>query len=65
MSLPASITPPGERFNIAQHLLELNRGRASKPAFIDDHGSISYGELDECVRRMASDRKSTRLNSSH
>ena len=53
MSLAASVTPPGERFNIAQHLLALNQARAGKTAFIDDHGSITYGELDECVRRMA------------
>ena len=54
MSLPSSITPPGERFNMAQHLLAVNRERASKTAFIDDHGAISYGELDDRVRRMAS-----------
>ena len=27
--------------------------RAAKAAFIDDHGSLSYGQLDERVRRMA------------
>ena len=53
MSLADSITPPGERFNMAQHLLEINRERAAKTAFIDDHGSITYGELDDRVRRMA------------
>ncbi|HEY2629089.1 MAG TPA: benzoate-CoA ligase family protein [Usitatibacter sp.] len=45
--------PPGERFNFAQHLLERNRARAKKVAYIDDHGSMTYGELDERVRRMA------------
>ncbi|HLX22507.1 MAG TPA: AMP-binding protein, partial [Usitatibacter sp.] len=46
--------PPGERFNFAQHLLERNRTRAGKAAYIDDQGILSYGELDERVRRMAS-----------
>ena len=47
------VDAPPERFNFAQHLLELNRGRAGKTAFIDDAGSLSYGALDERVRRMA------------
>ncbi len=45
--------PPGDRFNFAQHLLEANRGRAQSIAYIDDHGRMTYGELDERVRRMA------------
>src|SRR5580704_12966709 len=45
--------PPGERFNFAQHLLERNRSRAGKVAYIDDQGSMTYGELGERVRRMA------------
>jgi benzoate-CoA ligase len=44
---------PGERFNFAQHLLEANRGRAGSIAYIDDHERMTYGELDERVRRMA------------
>jgi benzoate-CoA ligase len=47
------IAPPGERFNIAQHLLQANPGRAAKPAFIDDLGQLSYGQLAERVQRMA------------
>jgi benzoate-CoA ligase len=46
-------TSPPERFNFAQHLLETNRGRAAKPAYIDDGGTLSYGELDLRVRRCA------------
>ncbi len=42
-----------ERFNFAQHLLDANIARRGKAAFIDDEGSLSYGELDERVRRMA------------
>lgn len=48
-----AVTPPGERFNFAHHLLQLNSARADKPAFVDDMGSLSYGELSERVRRMA------------
>jgi benzoate-CoA ligase len=45
--------PPGERFNFAQHLLDANRGRARSVAYLDDHESMTYGELDDRVRRMA------------
>ncbi|MEO8280672.1 MAG: benzoate-CoA ligase family protein [Ideonella sp.] len=48
-----AIQPPGARFNIAQHLLCANETRAAKPAFIDDAGSMTFGELDERVRRVA------------
>ncbi len=48
-----AVTPPPERFNFAQHLLALNEGRASKAAFIDDTGPLSYGQLQERVRRVA------------
>ena len=53
MTLPDTIPAPGERFNLAQHLLQLNAGRGDKAAFIDDHGPLSYGELAERVRRLA------------
>ncbi len=49
MTIPA----PGQRFNFAGHLLQANAGRAAKAAFIDDHGTLSYGALDERVRRFA------------
>ena len=45
--------PPGERFNFAQHLLDANRARPASVAYIDDRESMTYGELDERVRRMA------------
>jgi benzoate-CoA ligase len=45
--------PPGERFNFAAHLLEANRGRPDAIAYIDDHESMTYGELDQQARRMA------------
>ncbi|MEZ5479399.1 MAG: benzoate-CoA ligase family protein [Thiolinea sp.] len=44
---------PGESFNFAQHLIERNAGRADKIACIDDHGSLSYGELAERIRQVA------------
>jgi benzoate-CoA ligase len=49
---PAVAAPP-ERFNFAQHLLESNAGRPDKAAFVDDAGTLSYGELDTRVRRLA------------
>ncbi len=48
-----TVQPPGEYFNFAQHLLAANHGRADKTAFVDDLGTLSYGALDERVRRMA------------
>jgi benzoate-CoA ligase len=47
------VEPPPEAFNFAAHLLEANAGRPDKPAFIDDVGSVTYGELDERVRSFA------------
>ena len=44
---------PGAAFNFAQHLLALNHARASKTAYVDDAGSLSYGELSQQVRRLA------------
>ncbi len=42
-----------ERFNFAAHLMQLNAARAAKIAYIDDNSSVSYGELDERIRRVA------------
>ena len=44
---------PPERFNSAAHLLEVNAGRADKPAYIDDAGPLTYGALADRVRRCA------------
>ncbi len=44
----------GEVFNYAAHLFELNRERLDKVAYIDDQGSLTYGELENRSRRMAS-----------
>lgn len=53
MTTPETVASPGDRFNFAQHLLDLNVTRSGKAAFIDDHGALSYGELDDRVKRMA------------
>ncbi len=47
------VQPPGANFNFAQHLITRNLARAGKTAYIDDHGSLSYGELSERIRRLA------------
>lgn len=44
---------PPERFNFAAHLLALNAAWPQRTALIDDHGTLSYGELAERVRRCA------------
>jgi len=46
------------RFNFAQHLLEVNTGRADKTAFVDDQGSLRYGDLAQRVRRLAAGLRS-------
>ena len=48
-----NVAAPGEAFNYAAFLLELNRARADKTAYIDDQGELSYGELDDGARRLA------------
>ena len=53
LSTEPPIQPPAERFNFAQHLLACNAERANKAAFIDDLGMVTYGRLDERVRRVA------------
>src|SRR5688572_31837524 len=50
---PTTVPAPPELFNFAQHLLAANAARHGKAAFIDDLGTLAYGELDERVRRFA------------
>jgi len=50
---PTHVAPPGEPFNFAHHVLQLNGQRAAKAAFVDDVGALAYGALDERVRRIA------------
>ena len=46
------------RFNFAQHLIECNAARPEKAAFIDDLGALSYGELEQRLRRLAAGLRS-------
>ena len=39
-------------FNFSQHLLQENVAHPDKIAFIDDHGVLSYGQLEDRVRRV-------------
>ena len=42
-----------ERFNFAEHLFSVNSGRPAKAAYIDDRGTLSYGDLEERSRKFA------------
>ncbi len=53
MTTQPPIDAPGQAFNFAQHLLMCNTQRADKAAFIDDLGTLNFGQLDERVRRAA------------
>ncbi|MEO8079559.1 MAG: benzoate-CoA ligase family protein, partial [Caldimonas sp.] len=46
MTVPAT-------FNLAAHLFALNAGRASKVAYRDDHGTLTYGALEARSRQLA------------
>jgi len=48
----AVATPPA-RFNFAQHLITCNAMRPAKIAFIDDLGALSYADLEDRIRRLA------------
>jgi benzoate-CoA ligase len=49
-----NLAAPAEVFNYASYLLDPNRDRPDKTAYIDDQASLSFGELDTRVRAMAS-----------
>ena len=52
--MSATLPPaPPERFNFAAHLLTLNAAWPERAALIDDHETVTYGELAERVRRCA------------
>lgn len=44
---------PGDRFNYASYLIELNRQRAEKVAYIDDSSELRYGELESHIKALA------------
>jgi benzoate-CoA ligase len=47
------VPAPGENFNFTQYLMDCNAQRSGKPAFVDDQGSLSYGQLFQRVQSMA------------
>ena len=53
MNEQLQVPPPAERFNFAQHLLNRNQQRGKRAAFVDDEGILTYGELEQRVRRVA------------
>ena len=57
----AEVAAPPETFNFAQHLIAANAGRAAKAAFIDDAGTLSYGDLADRARRLAAGLRSLGL----
>jgi benzoate-CoA ligase len=52
-STTPSVVLPGATFNFAQHLVDINQQRAAKAAYIDDQGSLSYGDLALRIRSTA------------
>ncbi|WP_394781795.1 benzoate-CoA ligase family protein, partial [Undibacterium sp.] len=58
-SAPEQAAEPklAEQFNFARNILEINKDRAGKIAYIDDTQSISYGELDLRARKFAAGLK--------
>jgi len=47
------IQPLSAHFNFAQHLIERNLDHPARVAYIDDQGSLSYGDLAQRIRRLA------------
>jgi len=50
--MPAAAAPPAA-YNFAAHLFERNAPRASKLAYVDDTGALTYGELERQSRCVA------------
>ncbi|WP_020395704.1 benzoate-CoA ligase family protein [Thiolinea disciformis] len=55
------IPSPGAGFNFAQYLINRNGERGTKLAYIDDYGTLTYDQLFERVRRLASGLRSLGL----
>jgi benzoate-CoA ligase len=56
-----SVAPPPEQFNFAQFLLERNAAHGERTAFIDDAGTLTYGDLAHRVRSLAAGLRSLGL----
>ncbi len=57
MTKNIAVREPNDPFNFAQYLMTANVGRPNKVAFIDDAGSLSYGELADRLQRFAASLK--------
>jgi len=53
MPKTSTMGPHSAHFNFAQYLLDCNAQRPDKLAFVDDHGSLSYGALADRMRAVA------------
>ena len=49
----ANVQPPPDNFNFAEYLLSQNTTRPEKIAFVDDDKALTYHELEDRVRRLA------------
>lgn len=48
-----AVLNPTDPFNFAEHLIAANSNRPTKTAFIDDLGSLAYGELASNIQHFA------------
>ncbi|MDE2417281.1 MAG: benzoate-CoA ligase family protein [Burkholderiales bacterium] len=53
MTTVPNVEAPGDIFNFAQYILACNAQRPNKAAFIDDQAVLTYGALEDRVRRVA------------
>ncbi|HEY6512051.1 MAG TPA: benzoate-CoA ligase family protein [Burkholderiaceae bacterium] len=51
--MSAAVAAPPAAYNFAADLFERNQARADKLAYADDHGHLSYGELERQSRSLA------------
>ncbi len=53
MTVVSGVTTPDYYFNFAQHIIDTNRQRANKIAYVDDRGALTYKQLSDQSRRFA------------
>ena len=51
--MPDLVPHPPEQFNFARHLIALNVGWPERLAYVDDFGTLTYGDLAGQIRRCA------------
>lgn len=52
-STTQEVAAPEDSFNFTEYLLKANKSRPDKAAFVDDVGTLTFGALDERVRKLA------------